>query len=266
MSRRLLLVALLHSVTACATAPINVPLDRYDASAGYRYQNLSADDNSDGLFVILSFSGGGTRAAAFSFGVMEALHDVRYRAAGGSERRLLQDVDVIASVSGGSFTAAYYALFPDTFFSKFPEEFLHRDIERALIDIRPGQKAEVVVRRQGQEKVLALEPQPLPRFKTVERRHDGRERLAPGAQDRTDVDIDVIGHGASFPLQYLANNRQGATAPPGNRSELATSVSRRIRMISRTMPMTPTAIVAAVARNRPASPIRSVSVPSQTAT
>jgi NTE family protein len=133
MSRRLLLVALLHSVTACATAPINVPLDRYDASAGYRYQNLSADDNSDGLFVILSFSGGGTRAAAFSFGVMEALRDVRYRAAGGSERRLLQDVDVIASVSGGSFTAAYYALFPDTFFSKFPEEFLHRDIERALI-------------------------------------------------------------------------------------------------------------------------------------
>ncbi len=130
--RPLLLVALALALAACATQPLNVKLDRYDATAGYRYQNLSADDNSDDLFVILAFSGGGTRAAAFSFGVMEALADVEYHAAG-RPRRLLRDVDVIASVSGGSFTAAYYALFPDTFFQKFPEEFLYRNIERALI-------------------------------------------------------------------------------------------------------------------------------------
>jgi serine protease Do len=45
------------------------------------------------------------------------------------------------------------------------------DIERALIDVRPGQKAEVLVRRQGQEKALALEPRPLP-------------KSAPDANDR----------------------------------------------------------------------------------
>jgi predicted acylesterase/phospholipase RssA len=128
----LLLAAIALGLAACAAQPLNVKLDRYDPSVGYRYQNLSADDNTDDLFVILAFSGGGIRAAAFSFGVMEALADVEYHAAGRA-RRLLQDVDVIASVSGGSFTAAYYALFPDTFFRKFPEEFLHRNIERALI-------------------------------------------------------------------------------------------------------------------------------------
>jgi NTE family protein len=147
-SRRLpLLVALALALAACATQPLNVKLDRHDPSAGYRYSNLSADDNSDDLFVILAFSGGGTRAAAFSFGVMEALAEVEYHAAG-RPRQLLREVDVIASVSGGSFTAAYYALFPDTFFQKFPGEFLHRNIERALIGraLRPWNWARLASR------------------------------------------------------------------------------------------------------------------------
>src|SRR5205823_1397272 len=38
------------------------------------------------------------------------------------------------------------------------------DIERALLDIRPGQKAEVVVRRSGQEQALPMEIQALPRL------------------------------------------------------------------------------------------------------
>jgi serine protease Do len=37
------------------------------------------------------------------------------------------------------------------------------DIERGLLDFRPGQKAEVVVRRGGQEQAVALELRPLPR-------------------------------------------------------------------------------------------------------
>lgn len=131
--RGALLLSLLGLVlAACAGDPMNVKLGRYDATAGYRYANLTGGPDGDELLVVLSFSGGGTRAAAFSFGVMETLRDVAYAAPAG-ERRLLEDVDVIASVSGGSFTAAYYALFPDTFFVRFPEEFLDRNIERALI-------------------------------------------------------------------------------------------------------------------------------------
>ncbi len=37
------------------------------------------------------------------------------------------------------------------------------DIERGLLDVRPGQKASVVVRRGGEEKVLPIEPQPVGR-------------------------------------------------------------------------------------------------------
>lgn len=130
--RPLLAGALAVTLGACASAPANVKLVRHDPDAGYRYANLASDDGSEELFVILAFSGGGTRAAAFSFGVMEGLREAAYRTAGG-ERRLLDDVDVIASVSGGSFTAAYYALFPGTFFADFPRDFLHRNIERALV-------------------------------------------------------------------------------------------------------------------------------------
>ena len=132
-ARLLLLVALAAVLAACAGHPINPKLEAYDKTAGYRYQNLSTDGNTDDLFVILAFSGGGTRAAAFSYGVMEGLSVVQYRTPGG-ERALLDDVDVISSVSGGSFTAAYYALFPEQFFTERARDaFLYRDIQDTLI-------------------------------------------------------------------------------------------------------------------------------------
>jgi NTE family protein len=130
-ARSIVLVALLGALPACSSA-LNTPLVRHDAAAGYRYTNLDADGRTDELLVILAFSGGGTRAAAFSFGLLEALRDTRY-ASGGRPRRLLDDVDVIASVSGGSFTAAYYALFRERVFDDFPAAFLHRNIEGELI-------------------------------------------------------------------------------------------------------------------------------------
>ena len=133
--RAVALGLLLVALGACVTpAPINMRLAG-DAPppAGYRYDALSAGDNSDQLFVVLAFSGGGTRAAAFSFGVMEALKEIDYQSAAGGRRRLLQDVDVISSVSGGSFTAAYYALFPEEFFQTFPDTFLYRNIQGGLI-------------------------------------------------------------------------------------------------------------------------------------
>jgi len=118
-------------LTACAY-PVNTQLKKYDATTGYRLQNLSSDENSDDIFVILAFSGGGTRAAAFSFGVLEGLRDATYHVPSGT-RRLLDDIDVISSVSGGSFTAAYYALFRDGIFTDFPSAFLHRNVQGDLI-------------------------------------------------------------------------------------------------------------------------------------
>lgn len=132
--RPLLLLALAALLAGCATYPANVKLDRHDPAAGYRYQNLSTDGNTDELLVILAFSGGGTRAAAFSLGVLEALRDATYRLPTGTTRRLLDDVDVISSVSGGSFTAAYYAAFGERVFTHFPDAFLHENVEARLLE------------------------------------------------------------------------------------------------------------------------------------
>jgi predicted acylesterase/phospholipase RssA len=130
--RGLVLGVLLTTVTGCASAPVNPRLAAY-GPGGYRYANVRGDGADEELFVILAFSGGGTRAAAFSYGVLEGLHGVRYRPGTGAERTLLEDVDVISSVSGGSFTAAHYALFGTQGFKQFEDDFLHRNIQGRLV-------------------------------------------------------------------------------------------------------------------------------------
>ena len=49
-----------------------------------------------------------------------------------SKRTLLDEVNVIMSVSGGSFTAAYYGLHGKDIFKSFREAFLLRDVQGAL--------------------------------------------------------------------------------------------------------------------------------------
>lgn len=90
-----------------------------------------ASPSSDEVLVALSFSGGGTRAAAFAYGVLEALREIHL----GTDEQpssLLDEVDVISSVSGGSIAAAYYALFGDRVFADFEHGFLKRNIQREL--------------------------------------------------------------------------------------------------------------------------------------
>ncbi len=119
--------------SGCAHYPDNPPLSAMEPQSGYRYGVVRRQPAGDRPFVILAFSGGGTRAAAFSFGLMEELRRVEYLAKDGSKRRLLDDVEIISSVSGGSFTSAYYTLFPERFFKDFPQRFLYRDIQSALV-------------------------------------------------------------------------------------------------------------------------------------
>lgn len=126
-----LLCALL--LGACASfTPANPPLDQFAPQAGYRFERLERGDNTDELFVILTFSGGGTRAAALAFGVLEALRDtpIRWR---GRSTALLEEVDVISSISGGSFPAAYYALRGARLFEEFPDKFLYRPLQSQLL-------------------------------------------------------------------------------------------------------------------------------------
>jgi NTE family protein len=110
------------------------PLDSVNPKHGYRFANLQpGPDNSDGLFMVVAFSGGGTRSAALAYGVLDKLRNTPIRW-DGKPRRLLDEIDVINSVSGGSYAAAYYGLYGDAFFSEFPNRFLNADFQTELWD------------------------------------------------------------------------------------------------------------------------------------
>ncbi|HEX6692005.1 MAG TPA: patatin-like phospholipase family protein, partial [Burkholderiales bacterium] len=112
---------------------VNAPLERVDPAHGYRYGNVRAGDNTDSLLIVVGFSGGGMRAAALAYGVLERLAAERIRW-NGRDARLLDEVDMIAAVSGGAMTAAYYALHGDGLFRDFEERFFKRNLQDRLED------------------------------------------------------------------------------------------------------------------------------------
>jgi NTE family protein len=126
-----MMLFLLASMTGCAHYQVNEPLTQIDPDKGYRAKNAGQPGQSQELVLYLTFSGGGTRAAAFSYGVLEELRETR-ATFGGKQRRLLDEVDVISAVSGGSFTAGYYGLFGDRIFEDFESRFLKKNVQGAL--------------------------------------------------------------------------------------------------------------------------------------
>ncbi len=70
---RCAVVALLL-LAGCATRPVNPALTAIDPNAGYMLQTRQKYFKNRDNLVVLAFSGGGTRAAAFSYGVLEFLH------------------------------------------------------------------------------------------------------------------------------------------------------------------------------------------------
>ena len=124
------LMALL-TLAGCATRPINPPIAHADPNTGYRYGTRELKDND--TLVVLAFSGGGTRAAAFSYGVLEQLKDTEVIKQDGKKIRLLDTVGVITGVSGGSFTALAYGLYGDRLFAEYEQRFLKRNVQGELI-------------------------------------------------------------------------------------------------------------------------------------
>jgi predicted acylesterase/phospholipase RssA len=127
-----LFCAVLLSLQGCAHYFVNAEKATPPQGPEYRFNPEATGNNTNSLFVCLAFSGGGTRAAALSYGVLEKLKKTRITWKGVG-KSLLDEVDCISSISGGSFTAAYYGLFGERIFSDFRERFLDADIERALL-------------------------------------------------------------------------------------------------------------------------------------
>ena len=132
MKKLIVIVFLIFLTSGCAQYTRIKNVDLESTISRDTYSQLSHPKKSDDIQIFLSLSGGGTRAAAFSYGVLEALRDasISYN---DKNTNLLSQVDVISSVSGGSFTAAYYGLYGDKIFNDYEQVFLNRDIQKVLI-------------------------------------------------------------------------------------------------------------------------------------
>lgn len=125
-------------VSACSvidTTPINFVSSE---PAGESPQYIP-DVGDDGTTVVaLSFSGGGVRAAALAYGVLQELDALvidrfPYR------RTLLDNVRTVAGTSGGAVMAAYVGYRGKDGYEDFRERFLYRDAESSMVtNVMPG--------------------------------------------------------------------------------------------------------------------------------
>jgi NTE family protein len=86
---------------------------------------------SEDLLVVLTISVGGMRAAALGYGALEELRRTEVTV-NGVKRRLIDEVDVISAVSGGTLPATYYGLRGEKTFEEFEERVLSHNLEREL--------------------------------------------------------------------------------------------------------------------------------------
>jgi len=133
--RRVLHIVVLLVVTlaGCAVRSITPELTHFDPDAGYRWDPARVlPDNDPQTILVVTLSGGGTRAAAFSYGVLEELRRTVVHAPGHAHP-MLDEVDLVTGVSGGSFTALAYALYGERLFDIYEDAFLRRDVEGDLL-------------------------------------------------------------------------------------------------------------------------------------
>jgi NTE family protein len=131
--RRLVLGVACLWLAGCAVRPVTPELARYQPDAGYRWVlDRELPGNDPQTLFILTFSGGGTRAAAFAYGVLEELRRTVVRKPRGAQSALAE-VDLVTGTSGGSFTALAYALYGERLFDDYDRRFLKRDVEGDLL-------------------------------------------------------------------------------------------------------------------------------------
>jgi NTE family protein len=109
--------------------PVNEPVTAANAGLVAEQQVEPNVSYADDFLITLAFSGGGTRAAAYSFGVLRGLDRYRLPTPQG-EVPFLDRIDFISGVSGGSITAAYFGLKKRATLDDFRERFLLRQVEQ----------------------------------------------------------------------------------------------------------------------------------------
>jgi NTE family protein len=110
--------------------PINQPLAG-DVNPADVQPGRDVDTYFDDMVIGVSFSGGGTRAAAFAYGVLQGFDETHVQTAA-SSISLLDHIDFVSAVSGGSVLAAYYGLKKRDAMTDFKQRFLLRDAQAGL--------------------------------------------------------------------------------------------------------------------------------------
>lgn len=127
---RVLTAAMALALAGCAAwnAPINTVL-----KDGERPEELpfgGRDIPDDEVFIGLAFSGGGTRASSFSYGMLKALQEATQ-----SDKNpdgLLKHVRLVSGVSGGSVTAAYFGLHGPKGMDVYRDKYLIQNAEKYM--------------------------------------------------------------------------------------------------------------------------------------
>ncbi|GAB6071170.1 patatin-like phospholipase family protein [Thiomicrorhabdus hydrogeniphila] len=132
----LLLLLLSSVITGCSSYGVINNKKQADYSKAeknsYSIKSVLEKKPQGRIAFVLSFSGGGTRAAALAYGVLLELKNTKLPH-NKTNTNLLDEVDIISAVSGGSFIAAYYGLNGDRTFKDFEKVMLQKNFEDELI-------------------------------------------------------------------------------------------------------------------------------------
>jgi len=123
MTGRFAAVLVTMALAACAAPTRNAELAVLDVDAGYSFHNINHGSRDDTL-VVMTMSGGGTRAATLATGALRGLHAATF--ADGTP--LTAEIDILSSVSGGSVTAAYFARHGYDGLARLEETFLRQNV------------------------------------------------------------------------------------------------------------------------------------------
>ncbi|MCR4554663.1 MAG: patatin-like phospholipase family protein [Succinivibrionaceae bacterium] len=123
--------SVLSSCSIVSYQPLET-IDHIDPNHGYRSGSNVVNAHDDQNMIFLLFSGGGTRAAALGYGVLENFSRQHVKPTPSGDT-LLDNIDVVSGVSGGSVLAAYFSLNGRETIPRFDDEFLKHNFQRELI-------------------------------------------------------------------------------------------------------------------------------------
>lgn len=124
-------LAFASALMGCAATDTG-PINSFSAVPTRESTHFMNDFGDDGALVVgVSFSGGGTRAAAFGYGVLREL-DAMVIDEAPRERSVTDSIHMVSGTSGGAVTAAYFGLRGPDRFHDFRERFLVQDVEASM--------------------------------------------------------------------------------------------------------------------------------------